>query len=1244
MDEATEETLIDLTKYQIHVPDKVSKVLFQKNDQPVVKTIVEKITDENMELPVDVNVLSSIMRLLDKSQGSIEFSVEDIDAILYKVSLISPLLNAITASNDPVNLISLSRIIYENRGIPLDAAHNLFTDVTDPVSLNKSINSLLSIKSKEQLLGLLNDKYSLFNKPLVKTVGGITEGGLIFPSVITPLSIVLFYNEKFIIRLDYTPGSYENLFRLVIKPSTKTILKKAEDVQFSNKLDPTTLAGAKLLHNDTVNRSTLETKDIYDLYCAANDINVDGNSVLFLSCLNTFRDSKIYAYKIDNFIPDTFLSTHYKDNKSLNAEVIHENTKQVVKIINEYLGPFISKIRTHASKVFIEYLHILSFNYLNVDFRIGETGFKDSYRETINAAVDVLENQVEPTYFFGNINTRPITILIKIRNRIIKRVLKKSQHISQFKNDLLTSTPLYLDDQKDINEYTSTVLENACSTLFNSYALSLYKITKIVEVTKNNMTVRNALVKPVVKSLSPIGKPSFVLIAEEGSNQYNMFDEGRYVFLSIADRMNYGNNYKDVNGIFLIDNLDAIIATFETFDIVKYGFRDLNRIALVRGPNLSFDNILNGLPADASTIGGSLSTIAYKITSKYSNSVYDNRIIGLNVNPTAAIDIVCFTNQDAANLNYQFMNSNYSSRTMVRPIHYSSITKNKEEMANMVITAFNKGIERLSETGKSFSISPENLPGQEITFHKDRIEFQGQVLKSSTLFTTVPSGLCFKDNDTRNYKSFNTLKQQPLIDDTDSKVRSQCFRYNEKNERIIDEVLLKKTVATTNKAIKEANKFYEDALENINKSIEGAPRKLLAPDVYTPLGFLFFKDKNKRYYTNDIVYSNISYLLLGNIDHHSSKSSTIVSAYMYGQGLSDLSADFLRSYPISSPDHLYFNVIADRFIDAACGIFAMSSSKYDMFREHYIDKLPLNVDLAIAEMTIGNVNAIVRVKISPNKESRIAKWSINGYKIRKDEINPILKRAMCFNAQDAFDKFLDNVSEVSLRARNLISKGLQIGVEHSNMVIPILLEFERENKEWILVIRNQNNTIYKKHKLDSGSHKFANMLAKIEKANTFGSTISKTLNIQDFLSLVNDIPGLGINSTKKLFTTGLKLVNEALARSRKLLEDTANMVKAEYVEITYGNKTRKGYKVTGSSGKSYLVCCDRLSSEVKDPHGSEKLGAVFALPNLQNVCIVDKSNDQAGYDIVVNRLLALKNDKYISGSITTLSRYTQEGE
>ena len=55
------------------------------------------------------------------------------------------------------------------------------------------------------------------------------------------------------------------------------------------------------------------------------------------------------------------------------------------------------------------------------------------------------------------------------------------------------------------------------------------------------------------------------------------------------------------------------------------------------------------------------------------------------------------------------------------------------------------------------------------------------------------------------------------------------------------------------------------------------------------------------------------------------------------------------------------------------------------------------------------------------------------------------------------------------------------------------------------------------------------------------------------------------------------------------------------------------------------------------------MGAIYALPVLRRICIVDTGmRDQSGYDMIVNRLLAMSNDSLVVGSVGTLREYVNK--
>ena len=691
------------------------------------------------------------------------------------------------------------------------------------------------------------------------------------------------------------------------------------------------------------------------------------------------------------------------------------------------------------------------------------------------------------------------------------------------------------------------------------------------------------------------------------------------------------------------------------------------------------DAIYNALPLISVLGGPHVGIIGKDAGSRAWSSEY-LRMTRINNHPyVGSVQFCAFVAQDIQNLNYRVQQS--GKRNIRGAINYgpgaNTIQANAEAMSSTLVKAFWKGMRRISTKKKPFGLSPHGVAAQEIKFYQDRIEFEGQVLKASNILITPPMDLYKYANELNNAFGPNAYPQDMKFDLQELVVRGQVppglirqateYDYEERKE-VLNELRLTRAIERHNQEVKIHNEKVKKYRKLVNyekiAKIVNAYKKDCIPKIHgevpSPLGFMFWHlraDIPKLVPVSDrddslrklIGYKSIlSRGLLSpdtfNSSLHNDQRNVIqglTSAYVDYLGLDQEEADFMNSDPISEPDDLDFNTLTNKFIDRVCAPFTLTKKSDDFFKSFILPNIPNDTEVTLFTATLGSVDVTLTFKSTG--ERRTAKWMVNGKKLRRDEINPALKRAMCFEEQDAYDAFLADIQSVSLRARNLMTRGLELTITGTDRrKVPVLLEFVRSGRTWHLIVRNPDGTQFRRHVMNGGATKFSNMLASIERARRMGSSKEKELSVEKFMDAMSGVPTMGVDSIRRLLATGLKSINEALARSRKLLEDTARMVGAEWIEYSHGTKTMQGYKVTGMSGSTYLIACDKVTTSVKDRHGSTKLGGVYSLPNLGYVCIVDKSNDQMGYDIVVNRLLALKNDSFVAGSVKTLGRYTEE--
>lgn len=360
---------------------------------------------------------------------------------------------------------------------------------------------------------------------------------------------------------------------------------------------------------------------------------------------------------------------------------------------------------------------------------------------------------------------------------------------------------------------------------------------------------------------------------------------------------------------------------------------------------------------------------------------------------------------------------------------------------------------------------------------------------------------------------------------------------------------------------------------------------------------------------------------------------TTSNGFYFGDHHKDLQTEFPDATNISKyiaqPIELDYNTLLIRFVNTLCNAcYAMATScLYDINTHNKVK---------FCEATIGNINIVIEY------HRKSGRFYINDKAIRKVELNPVLMKANCFTEQKAYNKYLSNISSTSVRARELINNGLELLLFSSvNAKDPIIFfEFEKNSREWTLILRNSENKVLEKHPIINGISKFNKYITYRSRNNRLGVRTTQRIGIPAFSELLSDIPTFNENSLIKCLEIGTSLIDSRLARSRKLLQDTIETLKCEFLEAV-GPAKISGYKVKGSSGTEYLVACSKVSENPVAHGGTAEFGSVYALPQLEYICIVDKSDEQSGYDMIVNRLYALANDKLIVSAVTTLRNHVK---
>lgn len=318
------------------------------------------------------------------------------------------------------------------------------------------------------------------------------------------------------------------------------------------------------------------------------------------------------------------------------------------------------------------------------------------------------------------------------------------------------------------------------------------------------------------------------------------------------------------------------------------------------------------------------------------------------------------------------------------------------------------------------------------------------------------------------------------------------------------------------------------------------------------------------------------------------------------------------------------------------GTPAWDSTLVRKFREyHQTNPAPAEETMDVT-LHFSGVEARVRYDETARGHARI---TVNGYRINKNEVVPVLLRSMCFADTAQYNKFCERVSKCSLRITDYLSNGIefQVNLGLGGVISTGLLHLRR--------VKGKNYIVINTEKTDE---------------NPNGEELVRVAGINDLISLVNvtvsragysryegwgrtssnigtvqaklrkAAPELQPQQLRTLLQTSLKTWLEAVKRSEALLKKTMERFKVTEVVNPFGNAGTAGtfYKVPGQSGNTYYVQKDS-ALPIFDSRGSR-------------ICIVDKGNNMSetvGRDRLVARIYAVALDSQTVQDIGTLRAY-----
>lgn len=289
---------------------------------------------------------------------------------------------------------------------------------------------------------------------------------------------------------------------------------------------------------------------------------------------------------------------------------------------------------------------------------------------------------------------------------------------------------------------------------------------------------------------------------------------------------------------------------------------------------------------------------------------------------------------------------------------------------------------------------------------------------------------------------------------------------------------------------------------------------------------------------------------------------------------------------------------------------------------------------------------------------------INGVKVNKGELKEVLNRATCHTDLTEYMKFVKTVSKLSLARHKILAVGYPLKLhskltqtEYRNPIPPKQsprLLFRREGKQYFLIVdeekgletevefhkaivalrrlNRRTNNIYLN--TNQAAAELPSVIKTFCKAPTTTCLVQlpsnrfhvgKTVKRTPTTTTVSQVTGVtSFKNLKALVSRIMEFNIQAIKRSEQLLEQVIKTTEA--TPAVFHNT--EGYLVTGKSGTVYFV---------------NEEGRAYNHTTGAYICIVDSgSSSVVGKDGLVSRLLALRNDKFLVKSVSTLASHVTQ--
>jgi hypothetical protein len=266
---------------------------------------------------------------------------------------------------------------------------------------------------------------------------------------------------------------------------------------------------------------------------------------------------------------------------------------------------------------------------------------------------------------------------------------------------------------------------------------------------------------------------------------------------------------------------------------------------------------------------------------------------------------------------------------------------------------------------------------------------------------------------------------------------------------------------------------------------------------------------------------------------------------------------------------------------------------------------------------LGEVTFTLENRINVNQNGVKTRYIyINNHRVKRDEISQILNRALCFETQKAFNSFVSQVSKCSLELHKYLNNGIELSVsdDYTSKNIFFKIPLLRASGKNYIFINNKKYGV-------SNTNALINM-ARFTRMHEVINTLlnPKVVRID------------GPDDIADIIRKGEELHQKDKNKNREMIERVEKIFNLEIEEVKVSGVSSRGYIINGKMSQYFLDIGKTDKETIFD-----RL-RVYSYPDMQYVCMLDKSVKQTGPSNLVNRIFALHNDSMVAKEITTLNQ------